>query len=120
MEFEPLPYPPELLQAEELALCQSLSEEHAKEQAVLDQVRLLVSAPVFSQIEEALYDGDYTSTHGYQIAATPLGEPQDEGYALGDVFVDQTTDGGLSGDEFAGTVSMPLPDGRFFQFYYAC
>lgn len=120
MDYDALPYPPELLQVEELALCQSLAEEHAKEQAILDQVRLLVTESVFAQIEEALYDGDYTSTHDYQITPTPLGKPQDEGYAPGDIFVDQTTDGGLSGDEFAGTVSMPLPDGRFFQFYYTC
>ncbi|WP_219096206.1 hypothetical protein [Pseudomonas sp. UMAB-40] len=90
MDYDAPPYPPELLQAEELALRQSLAEEHAEKQAVLDQVRLLVTESVFIQIEEALYDGDHTSTHDYQIAPAPLGEPQDEGFALGDIFVDQT------------------------------
>jgi hypothetical protein len=121
MEQQIPSYSPDILLAEEAAMLKSLEEEHAKNQAVLDQVRQLVTAPVFEQIKEALYDSDSTSTHDYLIADAPLGVPQDEDwYLLGDVFVDQTTNGGMSGDEFAGTMSLPLPDGRFFQFYYVC
>jgi hypothetical protein len=95
-----------------------LAEQRDQENAVLDQVMAMVSPEAFVQIKDAISDSSYT--HSYLIADAPLGEPQDDSYALGDVYVDQTTNGGMSGDDFAGTMSMPLPDGRYFQFSYAC
>ena len=77
----------------------------------------MVSPEVFQQIKDTLCDSGFT--HSYFIADQPLGEPQDNGFVLGDVYVNQTTNGGISGDECAGTMSMPLPAGRHFQFCYA-
>lgn len=95
-----------------------MAEQREQENAVLEQVKAMVSPKVFDQIKDTLSDSSYT--HSYLIAAAPLGQPQDESFDLGDVYVDQTTNGGMSGDDYAGTMSMPLPDGRFFQFCYAC
>jgi hypothetical protein len=100
------------------AMHKSMAEEAAKDRAVLDQVRALVSPKVFAEIEEELQDADHT--HSYLIADAPRGEPQETDYSLGDIYVDQTVNGGFTGDEHAGTVSMPLPDGRYFQFDYVC
>lgn len=60
-----------------------------------------------------------TLTCDYQIAGTPIGREQDEEGPWGKHFVNQTTNGGYTGDEYAGTVSIPLGDGRFFQFGYS-
>lgn len=100
------------------AIALELDQLYAKNQAVLDQVQATVSPEAFQQIKSTLADSGYT--HGYQITDHPLGEPQDDGFELGDVYVDQTTSGGFTGDDYAGTMSMPLPTGRYFQFCYAC
>jgi len=111
-------YTLEDMRADQEAIAREMDELHAKNQAVLDQVKALVSPEAFDQIKETLCDSGYT--HGYLIADHPLGEPQDDGFMLGDVYIDQTTNGGLTGDDYAGTMSMPLTAGRYFQFCYAC
>jgi len=117
METESM-YTLEDLHADRLAIDRELKELHDKNQAVLDQVRVLVSSEAFEQIKETLSDSDYT--YNYQIVGQPIGAPQDDGFLLGEVFVHQTTNGGITGDEFAGTMCMPLTDGSYFQFCYAC
>lgn len=111
-------YTLEDMRADQEAIARELDELHAKNKAVLDQVQALVSPEAFQQIKDTLCDSGYT--HGYLIADQPLGEPQDDGFVLGDVYVDQTLNGGFSGDDYAGTMSMPLHAGRYFQFNYAC
>lgn len=111
-------YTLEDMRADQEAIARELDELHANNKAVLDQVQALVSPEAFQQIKDTLCDSGYT--HGYLIADHPLGEPQDDGFVLGDVYVDQTLNGGFSGDDYAGTMSMPLQAGRYFQFNYAC
>ena len=97
-----------------------LAEEQAEEQKrrdVLAEVERVVRADVYSAILAELADSSYT--FDYKIAGAPIGREQDEGGAWGVHFVNQTTNGGHSGDEYAGTVSIPLGDGRFFQFGYS-
>ncbi|WP_223448228.1 hypothetical protein [Pseudomonas sp. BF-R-19] len=99
-------------------IAREMAELHAKNQVVLDQDQALISPDAFQQIKDTLSESGYT--HSYLIADHSLGEPQDDGFLLGDVYVDQTTNGGHTGDDYAGTMSMPLPAGRYFQFSYAC
>lgn len=91
--------------------------EEVKRQSVLEKVRQLVTAEVYAEIIVELTEDGYT--FDYQIASTPKGQEQDDGAAWGKHFVNQTTNGGFTGDDFAGTVSIPLGDGRFFQFGYS-
>ncbi|MDH4602401.1 hypothetical protein [Pseudomonas syringae] len=107
-----------IMAGHEADIARELDELHAANQIVLDQVQAMVSPEAFKQITDTLCDSSYT--HGYLIADQPMGEPQDDGFLLGDVYVDQTTNGGITGDEYAGTMSMPLTAGRYFQFCYAC
>ena len=91
--------------------------EEAKRQSVLEEVRRIVSDEVYSEIVAELTEDGYT--FDYIIASAPIGREQDDGAAWGKHFVNQTTNGSYTGDEFAGTVSIPLGDGRFFQFDYS-
>lgn len=118
METDNPLYTLEDMRADQEAIDREMKELHEKNKAVLDQVEALVSPEAFQQIQEALSDSEYTCE--YQIVGQPVGLAQDDGYVLGDVFVDQTTNGGISGDEYAGTICMPLTAGSYFHFYYAC
>lgn len=105
----------EIFAAHDAAIAQEFSEQFEKDDKVLQQVRALVTEEAFGQIKEALAEagGDQL-----EIVDRPVGDAQDESFVLGDVFIDQTTDGGLEGDEFAGTVCMPLGDGTYLKYHY--
>lgn len=107
-----------IMASHEAAIARELGELHAANQSVLDQVQAMVSLVAFQQIKYTLSESGFT--HSYLIADSPLGEPQDDDYVLGDVYVDQTTSGGHTGDDYAGTMSMPISSGKYFQFCYAC
>ena len=77
----------------------------------------IVSAEVFADIVEELTAGGYMFE--YRIASAPKGREQDDGAAWGKHYVNQTTNGGFIGDDYAGTVSIPLGGGRYFQFVYS-
>jgi hypothetical protein len=107
-----------IMAGHDAAIALELKQLQVQNQAVLDQVEAMVSTVAFQQIKSTLADSGYT--HSYQITDKPLGEPQDDDFVLGDVYVDQTTNGGHTGDDYAGTMSMPLLQGRYFHFCYAC
>jgi hypothetical protein len=68
---------------------------------------------ILGELKECSY------TFDYKFAAIPRGHEQNDGASWGNTFVNQTTNGSHTGDEYAGTVSIPLGDGRFFQFGYS-
>lgn len=105
------------MRAADTAMMEHERAEEAKRQSVLAEVRGIVSAEVYAAIQEELADSGFT--FDYQIAGTPIGQEQDEEAPWGKHFVNQTTNGGYSGDDYEGTVSIPLVDGRFFQFGYS-
>ncbi|WP_298151153.1 hypothetical protein [Flavobacterium sp.] len=105
-----------LMAEHDAALIEEERAEAEQKEAVLKAVQALVPVTVYAEILDELTDG---YTFDYTITATPLGKKQDDGAAWGPHFVNQTTNGGYTGDEYSGTVSIPLGDGRFFQFGYA-
>ena len=105
------------MRAADAAMMEHERAEEAKRQSVLAEVRKIVSAEVYVAIQEELTDSAFT--FDYQIASTPIGQEQDDDAPWGKHFVNQTTNGGYTGDEYEGTVSIPLVDGRFFQFGYS-
>lgn len=77
--------------------------------------------------------GDAYCFGEYEIVDEPEGEKQEididesrvdeipEEYAfLTHQYVDQTTNGGYTGDEFDGYLYFPLPDGKYMKVYYHC
>lgn len=110
-------YTPEELERDRLIIQKELDDLHAKNQDVLKKVQAIVSTEAFQQIKDSIADSGYT--HSYRVVDKPSGKPQDDGFVLGEVFVDQTGCGGISGDDYPGTFSMPLGQGQYFQFDYS-
>lgn len=91
-------------------------ERHELNIIILDIIKSQVSEKVFSDINFVL---DESYTYDYKIVDMAYGEYQEEDLKeLEGYWVDQTTDGGLTGDEFAGTVSIKLKKDMYFQFSY--
>lgn len=90
------------------------NEEYAKDQAVLEKVRELVSDDVFENIEYELTESENPSN--YRIVDEPVGDFQDTTPLK--VWVDQNTGGGYSGDSWYGTVCVELPNGKYLMWDY--
>lgn len=73
---------------------------------------------------EILYEiQESQGMHGLaEIVREPVGifqSYEDDDSILPGIYVDQTTDGGYSGDSFAGTICIEIKPGRFLKFYYS-
>lgn len=103
------------------AMDAAINVEHrtqgAIDDVVLGEVRAAVSADVFAAIQQEFHECSHV--FDFAIANTPKGEPQDDGAPWGMTYVNQTLNGGYTGDSFGGTVSIPLGNGKFFQYGYA-
>ena len=99
-------------------IAEAEKEQQEKEILVLEEVKAVVTPEMFEEIESCLVDSD--NTYGYKITDKPQGEFQqeDEYPALGGIWVDQTTNGGMAGDDFAGTISIKLGENKYFEFGY--
>lgn len=68
-----------------------------------------------------LYICDCEYTYNYEIVKEPVGNHQkevDHKY-ITESWVNQSSDGGLSGDEFAGTVCIKINDSEYLKFNYS-
>lgn len=88
---------------------------NAEDKKTLEIVKSKVSEKKFAMILLELEDGGYC--YDFKIASKAKGEHQGDDDL--DVYVDQTTDGGYSGDEFAGTCSIKISENEYFQYSYS-
>lgn len=89
-------------------------EQYAKDQSVLESVKKQVSRELFETIEAQMEESEHYSN--FRITDTmPEGKPQiEEGV---NVWVDQHSVGD-SGDSWAGTESVELPNGKYLTWDY--
>ena len=99
--------------------CEQFYKDRAERDAkVLEVVKSVFSRDEFNDILSILEECD--DTYDYSIEDSPKGDYQEEDHDfIKGAWVNQTTNGGYTGDEFAGTVSIKLPNDKYFQFYYS-
>lgn len=95
---------------------QGTHHEFQERAAVLAIVRAMVTDDCYLDIERAMAD---SFNRDFKIVDQPLGEPEDQGHCFGAIYVYQTLHGGICGDDYAGTIGIPLPNGKFLQFNYS-
>lgn len=92
--------------------------EYEKDMAIFNnEVLPLLSA---DQIDELKICMEETANGNYRITDKPCNGSKDEDYELLDVYIDQWQNGGYSGDDYAGTISVALPNGKYFTYAYQC
>jgi hypothetical protein len=93
--------------------------QELEEQKILELVKSKVTKEAFDEIQDNLNESGYV--YNFLIADKPIGELQNcEDYEhIEGVYVNQTTNGGYSGDEFAGTCSIKIAENEYFQFAYS-
>jgi hypothetical protein len=94
------------------------NEHHRKDMEVLDLVKSKLSEEAFDDVKYQLELSE--NTYNYKITDKPKGHFQKDSdlFIIEGVWVDQTTNGGYTGDTFAGTVSIKLNENEYFEFNY--
>lgn len=90
------------------------------DQAILDQVKPMLSAVDFKDLMAELSDSGYA--YEYEIVSAAVGDSweTDHKYQHGYRVVNQTLNGGMAGDEYAGDCYIPVAENQWFKFSYAC
>lgn len=103
-------YYDEMLEVEKLRLKEN--------DEILTIVKSKVTNETYKDILYIITESDWT--FNYVIKNKPKGKYQKEDldHLIG-IWVNQTTDGGYSGDEFAGTISIEIGEDEYFQFSYS-
>ena len=94
-------------------------KKNAQNREVLKIVKSKVSKKVFKDIKQTLIESE--NTYDYSIVDKPIGEFQTESYfkELQGQWVDQTTNGGYSGDDYAGTICVQISKTEYFKWHYS-
>lgn len=97
---------------------QCMREEHDKDIGVFNEEVL----PLLNeeQLEELKVCMEDSLNGSYRITDKPCVASKDDDYNSIDVHVHQWQNGGDTGDDFAGTISVALPNGKYFTFDYQC
>lgn len=92
-------------------------DQRRRRTEALAYVATIVGKRKLKHINDFIADCDYTTE--FEIVDVHGGHRQEEkGCAFRYIYIDQYGNGGISGDDFAGWVWIPLPKGKFLKFHY--
>jgi len=94
------------------------AEEYAKQAKLMKRVKKRVTASWYQSVLDYMEDCEYT--YEFSIVDTPTGTRQSEGYRFSYVYLDQYSNGGYSGDDFARVICIPIRGGLYLKFHYSC
>ena len=89
-------------------------EQEIKDTRLLIRVKNRISKTTFENLLFELDESEHPSN--YRIVDEPVGKPQENDELI--VWVDQNTGGGYSGDSWAGTCCIELPNRKYFMWDY--
>ncbi len=98
------------------AMIEEETKQAKKDYLVFEEAKKYLSN---EDIEFLEYQWEDISGFGFSIIDKPKGNKQDEGEGFF-VWVNQTNNGGYSGDDFSGDCSFKLKNGKYLNWYYQC
>tara|TARA_R110000851_G_scaffold318700_1_gene482696 strand:+ start:809 stop:1180 length:372 start_codon:yes stop_codon:yes gene_type:complete len=96
-------------------------EQESIMRRALSFVKLKVSNEFYKEVLIVIND-DLEHTWNFKITEEAKGdyETQTELPNIKGYYVNQTTDGGFTGDEFAGTIAIEFEKGKYLEWEYSC
>lgn len=100
------------------AMREADKKENTKQAKILKRIKKRVSASWYQSIMDFIEDQDYM--YDFSIIDKPVGNRQKENYRFAHAYINQYSNGGISGDDFAGQACLPIRGGLYFSFHYSC
>ena len=101
----------------ELAMYEADKKDRDRKNKIIKRIKRYLPECWFKQIEYCIEDSGWCTR--FEIVKSTEGhEKQNDGYRF-KVFVDQYCNGGYWGDEFAGTICIPIKNGNYLKFHYS-
>ena len=96
-----------------------VKKEYDKQQKVVEEVKQLMGDEWYSEVLEALEFPEVC--YPAEIVDSKSGVPQTDydGDQIKVYWVNETINGGYTGDTFAGTIYFPLSNGKYLMFHYS-
>lgn len=94
---------------------------NAKNNEVLTKVLNEFGGEFRINVDEVLEINELVDFKPYEIVDSYKGDKEDEEEFCGSldfIYIDQWRNGGYIGDDFAGDIYIPLPDGKFLKAMY--
>lgn len=92
-------------------------KENERNNKILEYIKQNVTKDIFDDILSSIKESQYT--FDYEIIDEPEGDFQEVNYrSLEGEWVNQIVDGGVSEDEFIGTVCVKIDENEYFKFSY--
>lgn len=95
---------------------EEIKQKAESNQKVLEFARSNLTEDAFTELQITLKE---SYVDDFAIVDKPIGTKQDDNALWGMTYVNQTGGGGISGDAFSGTLSIPLQNGLYLQFSYS-
>lgn len=93
-------------------------EEIKKNNVIFNDIKEKLGDDYLEDVKECLRES--YNWYNLKIVDKPTGQSQDDGYkSFNHIYVNQTTNGGYTGDEFAGTIYIPIYDGKYLESEYS-
>lgn len=92
-------------------------EEHKKEQKILSDIETSFGKNIIKQIEEEMKESE--GGWNLEIVDKPKGESEGDLLDGREVWINQTCNGGYTGDDFAGEVYFKLPNNKWLKWDYS-
>lgn len=107
------------LETKRLKRLEEEKRQAVKDNYILDYVKSKVSDGAYKEILKELKK--CWCTYHFEIVKTPDGKMREhnEFCFIEGVYVNQTINGGYSGDDYDGTCAIKISDNEYFQFYYS-
>jgi hypothetical protein len=110
---------------EHIAIAEAYKQIEAEERILLEANNHILQGieqsfgkEYLAAVIDCLKDGE--ASGGLKIVDMPKGDRQEENWEDFDhIFVNQTCNGGYTGDSFSGYFYIPLPDGKYLETYYS-
>lgn len=89
-----------------------------KNNRLLDAIRKVKGKEFYQELLDVIKDSE--GIYGLaELVSKPIGQYQDEGDLIPGIWVNQTENGGITGDSFFGTVCVRIKEKKYLKFYYS-
>lgn len=105
-----------IMSAHEECIAKDIEKQDKKDNFVWNELKKICSKELLAEIELEMNESN--GGFDFEIVNKPFGTKDSYDDTHCNLWINQTTNGGYSGDDFAGDCYVKLPNGKYFKWHY--